>query len=202
MAERGVRGTHRLMGYLAGHGHGVDVLWCHRVQSSIGSWIPRRSPRVKVTNMGHPCSSAMAPPRWRRRVQSTHSIRSPIACSMPARSINHLQVTEHGHMFYGAAAFNQPIGSWDTSAGHEHALTCSQVAPPRSINPSARGIPHRSRTWWRRRVEYLAGHGHACSMAPPRSINPSARGQVTDTCGCSKAPPRSINPSARGRSRT
>ena len=60
------------------------------------------------------------------------------------------------------------------------------MAPPRSINPSAHGIPPRSRACGtcsrRRRVQsthrlvgYLAGHEHGCSETPPRSIKPSAR---------------------------
>ena len=45
------------------------------------------------------------------------------------------------------AAFNQAIGSWDTSQVHEACRTCSK-APPRSTKTSA--------------LEYLAGDDATC----------------------------------------
>ena len=88
--------------------------------------------------------------RWRRRVQPSH------------RLMGYLQVTTMESMFSDAAAFNQAIGSWDTSQVTDMAA-CS-LAPPRSIKLSAHGIP--------------PGHDHvvACSVTPPRSIKLSDHG--------------------------
>ena len=126
-----------------------------RVQSTLGSWDTSQVTRME------------------------YMFRNAAAFNQPIGSWDTSQVTHMARMFEGAAAFNQAIGSWDTSCRSREWSTCSET-PPRSINPSARGIPRRSRTWL------------ACSKAPPRSIKPSARGipPRSRTCmACSWAPP-------------
>ena len=114
--SRRVQSTHRLVGYLAGHEHGVHVPIRRRVQSTH---------RLVGYLAGH--GHAVHVP-WRRRVQSTHRlvgylaghengvhVRNAAAFNQPIGSWDTSQVTRMEHMFRNTAAFNQPIGSWDTS---------------------------------------------------------------------------------------
>ena len=101
------------------------------------------------------------------------------------RLVDTARVTSMRTMFMDAAR-SSPIGSWNThrsltpcvrearafnqpmwaQAGPRRSRTCiaCSKAPPRSINPSARGIPPRSRSWG------------TCSMAPRRSTSRSGSG--------------------------
>ena len=107
------------VGYLQGHEHGEHVQWRRRVQST-HRLVEYLAGHEHVGNVPFHC-----------RVQSTHRLVTS-------------QVTSMAHMFRETTAFNQPIGSWDTSKARAWG-PCS-VTPPHSINPSARRIRRRSRT--------------------------------------------------------
>ena len=73
------------------------ALFC---EGDLGFELIQRSHRLMGYLQGHEHGEHV---RWRRRVQSSH------------RLLGYLAGHEHEAMFYRAAAFNQVIGSWDTS---------------------------------------------------------------------------------------
>jgi surface protein len=71
-------------------------------------------------------------------------------------------VTNMGGMFYGAAAFNQPIGDWDTSS----------VTDMKEMFADAAAFNQPIGDWNTSSVTNMEG----CSVAPLPSISPSATG--------------------------
>ena len=110
----------------------------------IGSW-----DTSKVTDMSYMFVGAAAFNQaigsWdTSKVTAWWHVRGAAAFNQAIGSWDTSKVTDMFAMFSAAAAFNQPIGSWDTSKVTDMG-PCS-IAPPRSIKPSAPGIPRRSRT--------------------------------------------------------
>ena len=111
--RRRVQSSHRLVGYLAGHGHEVHVLWRRRVQSSH---------RLVGYLAGHE-HGANVP---RRRVQSSH------------RLVGYLQGLDMGSMFNSATAWQARYTNCGSGSSHS---ACSEFTSFSSSAGSTDGPP-------------------------------------------------------------